>query len=290
MELRASLNHLNVTTPDPAAMAAFYCTTYGMTQAQAGDAIVCSGPGRVVALTRGAANELAYAHYTFNDTPAWLAFRDRVPGAAQIDVPALARPASDAIAIRDPDGNVIVFSAPGAGTDEASGSRDHGGHGALGAADTGGMPQAILQHFALRTTQPQAMLAFYQTLGFVLSDEVHDPTGAVRACFLRTEHLHHSLALFGAPAAGFDHQSFETDTWADMRVWGDRMAELRVPIVWGIGRHGPGNDVFFMVRDPDGNLAEISAEIEVCESERPAGVWVHEERTLNLWGKAIMRD
>jgi catechol 2,3-dioxygenase-like lactoylglutathione lyase family enzyme len=276
MELRASLNHLNVTTPDPAAMAAFYCSTYGMTQASAGDAIVCTGPGRVVALTRGPANKLAYAHYTFNDTPAWLAFRDRVPGAAQVDVPALARPAPDAVAIKDPDGNVIVFSPPYIASDVEV------------RADA--MPQAILQHFALRTTQPQAMLAFYQSLGFVLSDEVHDPTGAVRACFLRTEHLHHSLALFGAPAAGFDHQSFETDTWADMRVWGDRMAELRVPIVWGIGRHGPGNDVFFMVRDPDGNLAEISAEIEVCESERPAGVWVHEERTLNLWGKAIMRD
>ena len=52
---------------------------------------------------------------------------------------------------------------------------------------------------------------------------------------------------------------------------------------------GPGNDVFFMVRDPDGNLAEISAEIEVCAPERPEGIWPHEQRTLNLWGMALMR-
>jgi hypothetical protein len=28
----------------------------------------------------------------------------------------------------------------------------------------------------------------------------------------------------------------------------------------------------------------------VCDEARPAGVWPHEERTLNLWGKAIMRS
>ena len=36
------------------------------------------------------------------------------------------------------------------------------------------------------------------------------------------------------------------------------MASQQAPIVWGIGRHRPGNGVFFMVRDPNGNLAEIS--------------------------------
>ena len=74
-----------------------------------------------------------------------------------------------------------------------------------------------------------------------------------------------------------------------MRDWADHMAALKETIVWGVGRHGPGNDVFFMVRDPDGNLAEISAEIEVCDPARPDGLWPHEPRTLNLWGLAIAR-
>jgi catechol 2,3-dioxygenase-like lactoylglutathione lyase family enzyme len=240
-----------------------------------GDALVCTGPGRTIALSEGPANHLKYANYTFADTQAWQAFKDRMPGAAQVEVPAMPFPAGDAMAFADPEGNVLVFTPPAAD--------------AAPVAANDAMPQAVLQHFAVRTTQLDAMLAFYQTLGFILSDRVEDEQGNLRACFVRTEHLHHSLALFGAPAAGFDHQSFETGTWKDMQVWGDRMASLRVPIVWGIGRHGPGNDVFFMVRDPDGNLAEISAEIEVCEADRPAGLWVHEERTLNLWGKAIMR-
>ncbi len=275
MELRATLNHLNVTTPNPAANATFYADTYGMAVTRAGDELVCSGPGRAVVFSEGRANHLKYASYRFADMPAWQAFRDRTPGAAQVEVPSMPFAVADAIAFADPEGNVLVFMPPASGASATQTGDD--------------MPQAILQHFALRTTKPDEMLAFYQALGFILSDRVEDDQGNLRACFLRTEQLHHSLALFTAPLAGFDHQSFETGTWNDMRVWGDRMAALRVPIVWGIGRHGPGNDVFFMVRDPDGNLAEISAEIEVCEPDRPVGVWVHEERTLNLWGKAIMR-
>lgn len=279
MELRASLDHLHLTSPDPERVAAFYCRTYGMTSTREDTRWVCTGAGRKLMLSPGPANQLHYALYRFADTQAWQAFKDRVPGAAQVDLPVLPGDVADAVACRDPEGNTLVFAAPSAAALETAAvpgtARD--------------LPQAHLQHFALRTTQAQAMLDFYETLGFVLSDRVQDEHGNLRACFLRTESLHHSLALFGAPVSCFDHQSFETGSWDDMRVWGDRMAELREPIVWGIGRHGPGNDVFFMVKDPDGNLAEISAEIEVCEADRPAGTWVHEERTLNLWGKAIMR-
>jgi catechol-2,3-dioxygenase len=134
------------------------------------------------------------------------------------------------------------------------------------------------------------MLAYYTgTLGFTLSDRVQDETGQLKACFLRTDHLHHTLALFSAPVTCFDHHSYETSDWNALKHWADHLASHRIPIVWGLGRHGPGNDVFLMVRDPDGNLAEVSSEIEVCDPERPVGVWKNEERTLNVWGKAIMR-
>ncbi len=54
---------------------------------------------------------------------------------------------------------------------------------------------------------------------------------------------------------------------------------------------GPGNDTFLMVKDPDGNLAEISGPIlEVCAPDRPSGVWPHRPQTLNRWGVALMRS
>lgn len=273
-ELQAALHTISLYSPDPLAMARFYSAAYGMSLEAVEGGYACRGPGRQVQITTGPANQLGYAQFALHTPAAWQHLRQRVQAVEAQAVPANC-PAG-AVAVRDPDGNRIVFTAP----DDA----------AL-AGSYAELPVATLQHFALRTQQLPQMLNFYTgQLGFVLSDAVRDAEGQLRACFLRSDHLHHALALFFAPVSCFDHQSFEAPDWASMKAWGDHMASLREPIVWGIGRHGPGNDVFFMVRDPDGNLAEISAEIEHCEPGRPAGEWAHEERTLNLWGKAILRS
>jgi catechol 2,3-dioxygenase len=275
MELQASLRRICLRSPDPLAMAHFYSATYGMGCDAVEGGYLCSAPGRQVQIVAGAINQLDHARFGLHSLAAWNAFKQRSAGLPQAALPASAE-LGEALALRDPDGNLVVFTAP----DTQAGDASHPD-----------LPPATLQHFALRTPNMDAMLAFYtEQLGLLLSDAVRDPEGQLRACFLRSDALHHALALFFAPAACFDHQSFEAPDWASMKTWGDHMATLRVPIVWGIGRHGPGNDVFFMVRDPDGNLAEISSEIEHCAPGRPAGVWAHEERTLNLWGKAILRS
>ena len=77
------------------------------------------------------------------------------------------------------------------------------------------------------------------------------------ACFLRTDHEHHALALFGSAETRLDHISCETRDIGSLAAWADRVAGRRVPLHWGVGRHGPGNDVFFMVKDPDDNLIEL---------------------------------
>ena len=274
MELDAALQSLHLYSPEPQQMARFYSTTYDMELQALDKRFLCRAPGRQLALSEGPANRLKYAHFGFHSRAAWEAFAVRTQGLAKTPLPS-GFDADSATSFCDPDGNLMVFTAPS--------------HNPLPASN--GLPKAVLQHFAMRTPQIQAMLDFYtQQLGFVLSDAVRDAEGALRACFVRSDRLHHAMALFFAPAACFDHQSFEVPDWGSMKTWGDHMATQQVPIVWGIGRHGPGNDVFFMVRDPDGNLAEISSEIEHCEPTRPAGLWPHEERTLNLWGKAILRS
>ena len=275
MEIGAVLDHLHLSSPDPQAAAQFYTAHYGMQSEVAGAAQLLRGPGRKLAISQGPANRLKYAAWRFDEPAALARFRSRVPARSQVALPPFDWFDPQAFAVADPDGNVTVFTAGPA----------------LSVAATAAVPPAVGQHFALRTVDPARLMAFYRDeLGFTLSDRVEDPQGVLRACFLRTDHLHHALALFGAPAARFDHQSFETPSWQDLRDWADYMAGLRTPMAWGVGRHGPGNDVFFMVMDPDGNLAEISAEIEVCDPERAVGVWPHEERTLNLWGRAIMRS
>ncbi len=273
MEIQASLQSLHLSSPQAREVAQFYCQCYAMTLTQSGPDWVCTAPGRKLVLSPGPANQLQYAHFGLHGDQAWASFVERTQNLLPAALPeSWSTPAR---AFKDPDGNLMLFVP-------AQNDLVH-----APAAPSA----ATLQHFALRSTRLPEMLAFYQDqLGFVLSDVVKDDTDEMRACFFRTEHLHHVLALFGATAPCFDHQSFEVPAWDDMKRWGDHMAKLKVPIVWGLGRHGPGNDVFFMVRDPDGNLAEISSEIESCSPTRPAGVWPHEERTLNLWGKAILRS
>ena len=276
MELQAALQSIHLYSPDPLATANFYGNTYDMQVEPIAAGYRCSGPGRELKLSAGPANQLKHVHFALNSESAWQAFAARVKHLDHCSLPDEFANATQAVVLLDPDGNLAVFTPPVAGH---------------GASEEAGLPPVMLQHLGLRTANLPGMLAFYTgQLGFILSDAVKDPQGELRACFLRTDNLHHSLALFYAPVAGFDHQSFEAPDWNAMKVWGDRMAALQVPIVWGIGRHGPGNDVFFMVRDPDGNLAEISSEIEHCTPGRPAGLWPHEERTLNLWGKAILRS
>ena len=276
MEIQAALHRLHLYSPDPLKVARFYSSTYEMAMTTTTEGYLCSGLGREFEVSEGPVNQLRYAHFALNTDSAWDAFAARVAGLKQQVLPSSFIGHTQAVTLQDPDGNLLVFTPPIV---------------APQGLESTVVPPASLQHFALRTSKLSTMMDFYvNSLGFVLSDAVKDGQGELRACFLRTEILHHALALFSAPVTCFDHQSFEAPDWASMKEWGDHMAAHQVPIVWGIGRHGPGNDVFFMVRDPDGNLAEISSEIEHCASDRPAGEWPHEERTLNLWGKAILRS
>lgn len=277
MEIDAALRRIHLCSPEPGRLAGFYEATYGMASQASDDGFICRGAGRELGVSGGEANRLKYALYAFATESGWQAFLDRTRSLPRLDVSALGALPAASVGFADPDGNRVVFCPP-----SACGAQ-------TGEPDA--PPPAMLQHFALRTQAIEALLAFYsEQLGFVVSDRVQDSEGRLKACFLRTDRLHHSLALFSAPVTCFDHQSYETASWDTLKTWADRMGALRTPMVWGIGRHGPGNDVFFMVRDPDGNLAEISAEIEECAPGRPMGVWPNEERTLNVWGKAIMRS
>jgi len=293
--IQAHLHRLHLQSPHPERLVDFYVHTYGMRKGQvpgltAGQQAVASAfsamaPGRQVMASKGAANQLHYFLYNLETQAAWANFVQRTAQVPKADVSAFKELPAHALAFRDPDGHCVVFASADVDANEVDTD-------VLPAASNAkALPPAITQHLGIRTPNIDAMATFYsEVLGFVVSDRVHDDQGQLRACFLRTSELHHALALFGAPVSCFDHQSFEAPDWEGLKHWADHMGDLRQEIVWGVGRHGPGNDVFFMVRDPDGNLAEISSEIEVCTPDRPMGIWKHEERTLNLWGKAIMRS
>ena len=282
MNSQRLLKRLHLQSPQASALAHFYANNFGMTCQETHGVWFCRQQGREVLISQGHAGKLHYALFVIHHQAEWDVFKTQTSHLTPANLEAHPELPTSALGFCDPDENCMVFVLA-SDLDMTTQTPEQQVHSAT-------LPPAETQHFALRTQQIEAMKHFYTGLGFTLSDVVKDDAGQLKACFVRGNEMHHTVALFGAPVTCFDHQSFETPSWAELKNWADHMGRLRTEIVWGVGRHGPGNDVFFMVRDPDGNLAEISSEIEICPNNRPVGQWRHEERTLNLWGKAIMRS
>jgi catechol 2,3-dioxygenase-like lactoylglutathione lyase family enzyme len=266
------LHHIQLESSDPARLAKFYADALDMAprQSDRGDWI-CEGPMRRVLFTGGKNKKLGYGAFACRDAEGLAALRAR---AESEGLEVLRSPSPlfgpDAFAVRDPDRNTVVFGLS---------NQEEMRKGLRGP----------LQHLTLATKDPIAIENFYVgKLGFLASDRVRAEDGTVNTVFTRSNHEHHTLACFRQDRAGIDHHSYEAGDWSVIKEWCDRMGDRAIPIMWGPGRHGPGNNLFVFIEDPDGNWIEISAELEVIY-DRPVKEWRHEPRTLNSWGRAIMR-
>ena len=270
----ARLHHIQIGTPQPAAMAAFYQRTFGYQATLLADGRThLRGGERRLLIAEGAARSVGFGAYALATPRQLAALRGHLEerGIAPQPSPTPLFTAA-AFAVRDPDGRQIVFGLP---------------------AEDGRAADALpgrLQHLVVTTVDLPRSAAFYEdVLGFVVSDRVVNDEGVMTTCFFRSDPEHHSFAAFLATEARLDHHALEVPCWNDIRDWADHCAALDVPITWGPGRHGPGNNLFFMVSDPDGNMVEISSELEHMPREMAARQWPHTARSLNLWGSAIMR-
>ena len=272
----APLHHLALESPDPDRLADFLVSALQMRCERApGGGAVLTGPGRLIVVEPGSGSSARHVAYGMEDSGRVAELRARLASRGtptdSVDSPFFR---SGSFRVSAPDGVVLVFGAAA---------------GPAPAKDGSGLC-GRLQHAVFRTPEPGPLLSFLvDEAGFVLSDRVEDDSRTLTAGFVRSDPEHHSFAAFRASRPAFDHFALETDGWNDLRDWADHFAELRVPIWWGPGRHGPGNNLFLMVRDPDGNRIEISAEMEHLAHDAPHRVWPQEERTLNLWGTAWMR-
>ncbi len=269
----AYLHHIRLLSPDPERLARFYGSAMNMqVHRQANGDFLCSGPGRRLLIGPGHRNVLGHGAFAVRDREALESIRERAGGAGlKINSPCPGLFGAEAFSVNDPDDNAILFGLSAEPIDRKPGLK------------------GPIQHLTLATRDVDAIEEFYAgKLGFAVSDRVKNDAGATMTCFMRSNHEHHSLACFYQDRQGIDHHSYEAGDWNTIRDWCDHLAELDVQLMWGPGRHGPGNNLFIFIVDPDGNWIEISAELEVVH-DRPTQTWRHEERTLNKWGKAIMR-
>jgi catechol 2,3-dioxygenase-like lactoylglutathione lyase family enzyme len=281
----AQLDHIRIDSEDPVPVIDFYRNALGMIPTELDDrSVLMQAPGRRILIGRGRPGAQPFMAFRLKTDDQLDAFRRHVISRR---VESLASPtgvfARGAFAVRDPDGRLAVFGLPRADLPAPAQPED------VPAARLPGR----LQHVVVASTALPAMLRFYEeALGFVASDYVFedDASGEPTAGFLRSDPEHHSFAAFRCPETRPDHHCYETTCWNDIRDWADHLAGLNIKLWWGPGRHGPGNNLFFMVKDPQGYLVEISAELEIVPDEVLKRSWRHEERTLNLWGSAFMRS
>ena len=270
----AYLHHLCFESPNPEKLSDFYGKIMQMKPQSIGaNAWLCSGKNRQILIKEGMKNRLEFAAFSCRDEGGLNLLKERVKeeGIEVINLqPDLFQ--NDAISIVDQDGHNISFGLSKPNMNAES------------------VLNGPLQHLTFSTLNVEKFVDFYVgKLGFCISDRVLHSNGNLATCFVRSNHEHHTVACFKSDRVGVDHHSYEAGEWNVIRDWCDHFASMNIELMWGPGRHGPGNNLFVFVEDPDGNWIEISAELEVIH-DRPSKDWPQEERTLNLWGKAILRS
>ena len=281
----AALDHIRYDSPDPSKLADFYTGAMGMMKTPLGASeFLLEAPSRSIVIGAGAAGQ-PYSAFSLGDGDHLRRYRAFLEGGQVELLPSpTALFGSDAFAVRDPDGRLAVF-----------GTRQRPPQPSRADTVAGDLP-GQLEHVVVASARFPAMLSFYtETLGFMLSDTVHREApageeGEMNVCFLRTDERHHCFAVFRAPQSRTDHHAYETTGWNDLKLWADHFGSLEIPIWWGPGRHGAGNNLFFMIKDPDGNNIEISAELETMKKGQPGRKWVGARRATNLWGEPWIRD
>jgi catechol 2,3-dioxygenase len=103
--------------------------------------------------------------------------------------------------------------------------------------------------------------------------------------WLRCSDIHHSINLMkGAP--GLHHYAWEVEDWSVFKQLGDVLRGRGRQLVWGPGRHGPGNNLFTYHADLTGALVEYFADILRVEREESYRWkdWSNIPEWNNIWG------
>lgn len=151
-----------------------------------------------------------------------------------------------------------------------------------------------LGHVVLNVRDLQASVRFYtEVVGLEVSDYIED-----QMAFLRCGTDHHDLALAQIPSngpqrdatyqpgrPGLEHFAYQLGSLAEIEEAARYLQAKGVEIVRGIGKHGPGENLFLVFKDPDGNYCEFYAEMVQVTREQPYAprVWKNDIAAFDQW-------
>jgi catechol 2,3-dioxygenase len=114
-----------------------------------------------------------------------------------------------------------------------------------------------LSHVVLNVEDLEKQNSFFcDVLGFRLSDRTE------RMDFVRCSSDHHSIALARGHGAGLNHMAYEVADFDGLMRGAGRLKQNGYNVEWGVGRHGPGNNIFSYFVEPNGFVTEYTAEVE----------------------------
>ncbi|CCD84460.1 putative Metapyrocatechase (MPC) (CatO2ase) (Catechol 2,3- dioxygenase) [Bradyrhizobium sp. ORS 285] len=272
-----ALRSVDLGTPDLGRCEAFYREVWGLERVAMADGVVylraTGSDHHVVALHRSERTELKavtfrLAEATDFDAVSRNAIRE---GATLIAAPAPnAAPDGGVImSLRSPEGCVLRF-VHGDARHEAKPSRPE-------------LPER-LAHVNLNSRDVDRTAAFYEkALGFKLTDR------SAAMAFVRCNSDHHAVVIASAKLDGLNHVAFLMPTWEGVMRGAGRMIDAGYPIAWGVGRHGPGDNVFAYFIDPVGTVIEYTAEVLQVDDDyvvRGPDHWVWPPGRTDQWGIA----
>lgn len=141
-----------------------------------------------------------------------------------------------------------------------------------------------LSHVVLNSDKVHDQTNYYRdALGFKVSDCTE------RMHFIRCSADHHSIAFAHANGPSLNHTAFEVPTHDALMRGAGRMRQKGFDVGWGVGRHGPGNNVFTYFLEPNGLVVEYTAEVEQVDDTYQAGTpedWAKRVQGPDRWGFA----
>ncbi|HEY6255954.1 MAG TPA: VOC family protein [Xanthobacteraceae bacterium] len=142
-----------------------------------------------------------------------------------------------------------------------------------------------LSHVVLNAARILDERAFFiDLLGFRLSDSTEMME------FVRCSSDHHSIALSRAQGPSLNHMAYEMANFDGLMRGAGRLKQSGFNVEWGVGRHGPGDNVFTYFVEPNGFVTEYTTEVqqidEVDYEPHDAKYWNDYPQRPCRWGFA----
>lgn len=271
-----ALRSVELGTTDLSVSVDFYTRIWGLeVVAEAGDKVFLAATGddfHVLELKQSDRNELRKITFRARSAEDLTSLFSKAVSAGCVVLRGLGKAdapsGGDRFVIREPQGSVLEFV--------------HGDRRRQGTI-VANRPHR-LAHVNINSAEIEALSGFYQSvLGFRLTDR------SKLMAFLCCNTDHHAVVLAEAPVNGLNHVAFLMPDLESVMRGSGYVIDQGFPIGWGVGRHGPGDNVFAYFVDPQGVVVEYTAEVlQVDDSYRVRGPeeWVWPPGRTDHWGIA----